>query len=110
MLALDIGTSSARALVHDERGDPVPGAAHQVRYTSTRGHSGRLGEFDAEELVAVAEDTAAAARRHAGGDVEAVAISCFWHSLVALDAHRRPLTPVLTWRHLDTTAELPVDP
>ncbi len=110
MLALDIGTSSARARVYDERGEPVRGSSHQERYTSTRGHSGRLGEFDAEELVAVAEETASAARAHAGGEVEATAISCFWHSLVALDAHRRPLTPVLTWRHLDTTAELPVDP
>jgi gluconokinase len=25
-------------------------------------------------------------------------MSCFWHSLVAVDAHDRPLTPVLTWR------------
>jgi gluconokinase len=40
------------------------------------------------------------------GEGEALAISCFWHSLVPVDAHDRPLTPVLTWRDL-ARAELP---
>lgn len=110
VLALDVGTSSARTRVYDEHGEPVPGAGAQERYTSTRGHSGRLGEFDADELLAVAEDTIERARREAGGDVDAVAISCFWHSLVPVDRDDRPLGPVLTWRHLETTAELPLDP
>ena len=35
---------------------------------------------------------------HAGRGGDALAISCFWHSLVALDEHERPVTPVLTWR------------
>jgi gluconokinase len=39
------------------------------------------------------------------GEGDALAISCFWHSLVAVDEHDRPLTPVLTWRHL--AGELP---
>jgi gluconokinase len=39
------------------------------------------------------------------GEGDALAISCFWHSLVAVDEHDRPLTPVLTWRHLG--GELP---
>jgi gluconokinase len=109
VLALDVGTSSARTRVYDERAEPVAGAGAQERYTTTRGHSGRLGEFDAEELVAVAEDAVERARRGAGGDVDAVAISCFWHSLVALGRDGRPLSPVLTWRHLEGAAEVPVD-
>jgi gluconokinase len=39
------------------------------------------------------------------GEGDALAISCFWHSLVAVDEHDRPLTPVLTWR--DLAGELP---
>jgi gluconokinase len=31
------------------------------------------------------------------GEGDALAISCFWHSLVAVDERDRPLTPVLTW-------------
>ncbi len=110
VLALDVGTSSARTRVYDERAEPIPGAGVQERYTSTRGHSGRLGEFDADELVAVAEDAIERARRDIDGEVDAVAISCFWHSLVALDHDGRPLTPVLTWRHLEGAAEVPLDP
>jgi len=109
VLALDIGTSSARARVYDERGEPVPDADAQERYTSTRGHSGRLGEFNADELIAVAREAMDEARRGAGGALDAVAISSFWHSLVPVDRAGRPLGPVLTWRHLDTAAAVPLD-
>ena len=98
VLALDIGTSSARALLHDERGRPSEDVQAQEGYTATRGHSGRLGTFDADELVGVVREALEEARREAGGGIDAVAGSCFWHSLLALDANDRPLTPVLTWR------------
>jgi gluconokinase len=43
------------------------------------------------------------------GEGDGLAISCFWHSLVPLDRHDRPLTPVLTWR--DRNGALPpLDP
>jgi gluconokinase len=43
------------------------------------------------------------------GEGDGLAISCFWHSLVAVDEHDRPLTPVLTWR--DRNGALPqLDP
>ena len=107
VLALDVGTSSARALLHDERGRPVDGARAVVRYTGTRGHSGRLAEYDADELAEVARAVAAEARRLAGGRVDAVAASCFWHSLVAVDPRGRALTPVVGWR--DTRAAAKVE-
>ena len=40
------------------------------------------------------------------GQGDALAISCFWHSLVAVDERDRPLTPVLTWR--DRAGEVPL--
>jgi gluconokinase len=100
VLALDVGTSSVRAQLFDGRGLPVEGAEAQVRYTATRGHSGRLGELDADELVAAARDVLEEALREAGGGVDAVAASCFWHSLVPVDARGRPLGAVQTWRDL----------
>ncbi|MCP9485657.1 MAG: FGGY-family carbohydrate kinase [Gaiellaceae bacterium MAG52_C11] len=109
VLALDVGTSSARTRVYDERAECIPGAGYQERYTSTRGHSGRLGEFDADELVAVARDAMREARRGLGAAIDAVAISSFWHSLVCLDRSGRPITPLLTWRQLDVSAEVPLD-
>lgn len=102
VLALDIGTSSARALVFDEHLAEL--AERKERYTSTRGHSGRLGEFDADELLVLVRELEEL------GEADTTAISCFWHSLVAVDGRGRPLTNVLTWRHLDTSAHVPVDP
>jgi gluconokinase len=102
VLALDLGTSSARARLYDERGRQAEGVEAQERYTETRGHSGRLGEFDADELVEVVRSAVEESLRAAGGPVEAVATSSFWHSLLALDARGRPLTPVSSWR--DTRA------
>jgi gluconokinase len=101
VLALDLGTSSARARLCDERGRDVAGAEAQVHYSETRGHSGRLGEFDPDELVEVVREAVDEARRESG-PIDAVATSCFWHSLLAVDGRGRPLTAVSTWR--DTRA------
>src|SRR5687767_15725386 len=97
VLALDLGTSSARARLYDERGRHVEGVEAQERYSVTRGHSGRLGEFDADELVEVVREAVEDARRGAGS-VDAVAGSCFWHSLLAVDGRGQPLTNVSTDR------------
>src|SRR5687768_9200373 len=110
VLALDVGTSSARTRVYDEHGEPVPRVGVQERYTSTRGHSGRLGEFDADELLAVASDAVERRRRVTRRGVDAVALPAFWHSLVPVDRDDRPLGPVLTWRHVETAAALTLDP
>jgi gluconokinase len=91
VLALDIGTSSVRAVVYDELGRPVADEAAQTRYEPTR------GEFDADHLV----ETARLALEHAAArdrDIAAVAVSCFWHALLALDERGSPLTPLVTWR------------
>jgi gluconokinase len=105
VLALDVGTSSVRARLYDERGLEVEGVEAQERYTATRGHSGRLGEFDADELVDVAGDAVEEARREAGGPIDAIATSCFWHSLVPVDAAGRALWPVQTWRDVRSADE-----
>jgi gluconokinase len=82
-----------RAVAYDESGTAEPGDAH-IAYHS----------FDADELVAHCR----AVLDHVGpGDQ--VAVSCFWHSLLPLDAHDRPLTPVLTWRDVASDPP-PLDP
>jgi len=82
VVALDIGSSSVRAVAFDEHGEAEPGAAH-IAYDDN----------DADRIV----DACRAVLAEVGeGDV--VAVSAFWHSLVVLDDHNRPLTPVLTWR------------
>jgi len=87
VLALDVGTSSVRAQVWDERAEPVDEES-QLEY----------GGSDPQEIVRLV-------REAVGGrdeTVDAVAASCFGHSLLALGADTKPLTPVLGWR--DTRA------
>jgi len=43
------------------------------------------------------------------GEGDVLAVSCFWHSLVPVDANDRPLTPVLTWRDVAGSPP-PLDP
>jgi gluconokinase len=80
--ALDVGSSSVRAVAYDDNGVAEPDDA-RVSYDG----------YDADVLVAACRAVLAEL-----GACDLVAISAFWHSLVALDAHDRPLTPVLTWR------------
>jgi len=82
IVALDVGSSSVRAVAYTEDGVAEPGDAH-LAYTSR----------DADELV----DACRAVLAHVGAG-DALAVSCFWHSLLPLDALERPLSPVLTWR------------
>jgi gluconokinase len=89
IVALDVGSSSVRAVAYDEAGDAEPGDAHLP--TISR---------DADELV----DACRAVLAHVG-DGDALALTCFWHSLVALDEHDRPVSRVLTWR--DVTGDVP---
>jgi gluconokinase len=83
VIALDIGSSSVRAV---REGEVI----------------GRV-EYD---HVPPVTDLLRICRRLAP---EPDAVSCFWHSLVALDVHGRPLTPVLTWRDHEPAGPLPLD-
>jgi gluconokinase len=91
VLALDVGTSSVRAAV-DRR--------HEVQTPYPSG----AGEVGADELVEICLHAIERA-----GDADAVAISCFWHSLLAVDEQGRPLTPVLTWSDVGAAHAVPFD-
>lgn len=84
VVALDVGSSSVRAVAYGDDGRAEPGDAH-LAYASP----------DADELV----DACRAVLSHVG-DGDALAISCFWHSLLPLDEHDRPASRLLTWRDL----------
>lgn len=85
LVALDIGTSSVRAQRFDGRAEP----AGELRQE----------EYDTAEVAEVA-----AAVRRVLGDEEPNAISCFAHSLVAVDANGDALTPILGWRDTRSAA------
>src|SRR2546430_7557485 len=94
LVALDVGRSSVRALAYDESGEAEPGDAHLA-----------YDEVDADRLVAACRAVLAQV-----GEGDALAISCFWHSLVAVDEADRPLTPLPPWRDLGRAEPPALDP
>jgi gluconokinase len=79
VLALDIGSSSVRAQRFDEHAEPA-GELRRERYETA----------DAAEVKALVQQVL--------GGAEPDAVSCFAHSLVAVDRSWKPLTPILGWR------------
>jgi gluconokinase len=90
--ALDIGTSSTRALLFD--GAHYTGAHASVEYALISEEPGAAELDPAQVLEAVLE---CLARLNQGGRIEAVALSSAMHSLIAVDAAGAPLTRALTW-------------
>jgi gluconokinase len=79
VLALDIGSSSVRAQRFDDTAEPE-GALRQEKYDTS----------DAREVAELVQKVLD------GGEPDGV--SCFGHSLIALDRQGNPLTPILGWR------------
>jgi gluconokinase len=99
VLALDIGTSSTRALLFDANGTAVSHAISQHMYKLTTSGEGEAS-IDAHALLQEVALTIDETLREAGPLAEqiiAVATDTFWHSLVGIDASGEPVTPVITW-------------
>ena len=99
ILALDIGSSSARAALVDGAGQRVPGSLIHSGYQQNT-ISSKHGSLDPQELLTVVEalvDQILA--KISGQDVEiaAVGISTFWHSVMGIDASGEPTSRVLMW-------------
>jgi len=100
ILALDLGTSSVRAILYDRRGHPVPDAERQRPYQQTTTEDGGI-ETDADELVRLTISLLKDLSRSLPADIKsricAVAASCFWHSLMGVDAEGKAATPLYSW-------------
>lgn len=97
ILALDIGTSSVRAALYDAAGEVLPQTMVKHERTLTATDDGGA-EIDAEEafdqVVAAVDEVLDKAPK---GEITHVAASCFWHSLVGVDAKGKPTTKVFGW-------------
>src|SRR5687768_14377733 len=102
ILAIDVGTTSVRAIVFDAKARDVRGTASSAE-TPLETTSDGGATIDAEALLdatlGVIDEALAAAREelrpHAS--IDGVAISTFWHSFVGVDERNRPTTPLLVW-------------
>jgi gluconokinase len=97
VLALDLGTSSVRALVFGGDGEAVPDA---IARRSTRleiSDDGRA-ELDPDEVLAAAGDCIdELAGRGLLRNVTDVGLSCAWHSVIGLDRAGERVSGALTW-------------
>jgi len=113
VIALDFGTSSVRAIVFDSRGREVDVDGSlmdaQVKYAQRTTAEGGV-EVDADELLShvmqcikqILRKASAVRSRIAG-----VGISCFWHSLVGVDADGRAVTPLMSWADTRAAGHVP---
>lgn len=99
ILAVDVGSSSARAIAYDASGRIVRGwEGHRPYEMETRPGGGV--ETDADTLVRLTAeciDEVMAKVRGAGGVISRVACDTFWHSLIGVDGAGKASTPVYTW-------------
>lgn len=95
VLALDAGTSSARAARFDLSGRLIPGSLVQRKVTLLTAGDG-MAVLEAEAWL---ETMRACVQRALGKGPapRAVGFSCFWHSLLGTDEAGRALTPIYTW-------------
>jgi len=100
LIALDIGSSSVRSTIFRRDLEQVDGGAASVRRISWRTGAPGAMDIDAEELfghVVAVLDGAVERARELRLEVEAVALTSFWHSLLGLDAAGTPATPLYGW-------------
>lgn len=99
ILSIDIGTSSVRAALYDDKGDVLPRTMVKNERTLTATDDGGA-EIDANEAfdqVVQAIDDVLAKAEKVKGEITHAAASCFWHSLVGVDAKGKPTTKVFGW-------------
>jgi gluconokinase len=97
ILALDLGTSSARALVLSADASPVPGALARHKVAMAYGAQGEatLGLHDyVEGLLGCLDELQQNGHLVDIGDI---VLSSQWHSIVGLSAKGEALTPVIPW-------------
>lgn len=103
VLALDIGSSSTRSALFDERGRVRPESRasrkYALRYTADGG--AELSPLLIRQAVASCLEKTMRTRRASRAlrkiPVTAVGGSALWHSLLGLNSAGRPLTPIYTW-------------
>jgi len=98
LLGIDVGTSGVRAALFDECGCEIPSAS--VRNPRDLVRRSGFAELDANEafqLVARTIDDLLAFTYPVTTHIELISISCFWHSLMGVDASGEAVTPIFSW-------------
>jgi gluconokinase len=107
ILALDLGTSSVRAMLFDARGEPLPGAEAQIPYDQRTTADGGV-DVDPEMLfgltIKCVRQLIRKTERAVLARIAGVGVSCFWHSLMGVDGDGRAVTPLYSWADTRSSA------
>ena len=97
ILTLDIGTSSTRAMLFDDRARAVPGIESQIKYEMRTTPDGGV-EADADEMLGYAECAIDEMLARAGPvNIAAVASDSLVSNIVGVGEDGRAVTPVYTY-------------
>ncbi len=99
VFALDLGTSSLRALLVDRLGQAIDESEEQLTYRLRTTADGGA-ETDAPalfDLLVRAVDGAVTRTGARAAEIAAVGATSFWHSLLGLDRRGEPTTPLYYW-------------
>ena len=96
VLALDIGSSSVRSALFDEKARLLPRSRASEVYR-LRHSADHAAELDAALLLRATRKCLQQTRRLTKSPLPIIAGSGFWHSLLGLDRAGKPLTPIYTW-------------
>jgi gluconokinase len=99
ILAVDVGSSSVRAMLCDSQGTELPGTFVRLSYTFEKSADGGA-TLDADALLGQifsCIDAVLATPAAAGVEIGTVAIDTFVSNVVGLDSNGAPVTPLYTW-------------
>lgn len=94
VLALDLGTSSSKAVLVDGEGRVL---ARKEEAIETRSPAPGIAEQDADRALDAARRAILAIAPVCGGRPRALALACAMHGVVPIDDKNRALAPLRTW-------------
>jgi gluconokinase len=102
-LALDVGTSSVRAVLYDAMARQLENIEGRTHYQMTATQDGGV-EIDADELIEIIYrtideclDQAKLQLRDVDEAICAVGYSNFWHAVLGVDSQGKAITPLYNW-------------
>jgi gluconokinase len=99
IIALDVGTSSARAVLYDARGVMIESCESRTTYQMQTTPDGGV-EMDADTLCEIICHNLDELILQAGEAAEKIcgaAMCTFWHSLLGVDQNDQAITPIYNW-------------
>lgn len=99
ILVLDIGTSSVRAALYDFQGNVLPETfvKNERQLTATDDGGAEIDALEALAQIERAIDEVLKKAEKTTDEIEYVAASSFWHSLVGIDKNGNPTTKIFGW-------------